>query len=348
MESNDWPANQPEWKKEHVERMQRMVECYKNHVSIIMWSTGNESGHGTNHLDMISWTRAKDSTRLIHCEDASRKDGVEKYGGDFEGELTHDGNFCCDGLVFADRSFKAGTYEAKAAYQPIKTTYSDGILTVYNRLDFTNLDEYEFRYWIEKDGVKEDEIDIMLSVSPHSSKTIVVEYTPCVCRYGVTLNTSFMKDGKEYARTQHVLESVVETKEEQDFAEYTEDDYNVYITGSDFLYVFSKHYGTFTSMIVDREEQLAGKPIISAFRAPIDNDRHVKVFWANLNVWQGENLDCAFNKVYNCYVEDKRIIVEGSLEGVSRKPFMKYLLYVDVFASGKMNISLKGTIRELL
>ena len=39
-------------------------------------------------------------------------DGVAKYGGDFPGELTNDGNFCCDGLVFADRTFKAGTLEA--------------------------------------------------------------------------------------------------------------------------------------------------------------------------------------------------------------------------------------------
>ena len=26
-------------------------------------------------------------------------DGVQKYGGDFKGELTHDGNFCCDGMA---------------------------------------------------------------------------------------------------------------------------------------------------------------------------------------------------------------------------------------------------------
>ena len=60
-------------------------------------------------------------------------DGVAKYGGDFEGELTNDGNFCCDGLVFADRSFKAGTMEAKAAFQPIRTSVSYTHLDVYKR-----------------------------------------------------------------------------------------------------------------------------------------------------------------------------------------------------------------------
>ena len=47
-------------------------------------------------------------------------DGVPKYGGDFKGELTQDGNFCCDGMVFYDRNFKAGTYEIKAAYTPFR------------------------------------------------------------------------------------------------------------------------------------------------------------------------------------------------------------------------------------
>ena len=42
-------------------------------------------------------------------------DGVPKYGGDFN-ELAHDGNFCCDGMVFHDRTLKSGSYEIKKAY----------------------------------------------------------------------------------------------------------------------------------------------------------------------------------------------------------------------------------------
>ena len=48
-------------------------------------------------------------------------DGVQRYGGDFVGELTNDKNFCCDGMVFADRTLKSGSLEVKAAYQPMKT-----------------------------------------------------------------------------------------------------------------------------------------------------------------------------------------------------------------------------------
>jgi hypothetical protein len=34
----------PEWQGAFVDRMQRMVEAYKNHASILIWSLGNEAG----------------------------------------------------------------------------------------------------------------------------------------------------------------------------------------------------------------------------------------------------------------------------------------------------------------
>ena len=37
------------------------------------------------------------------------------YGGDF-GEISHDGNFCVDGLLTTDRKYKSATYEVQAVY----------------------------------------------------------------------------------------------------------------------------------------------------------------------------------------------------------------------------------------
>lgn len=420
--SNAWPATKKEWKHEFVERMQRMVENYKNHACVIMWSTGNESGHGCNHIDMIRWTKNRDHTRLLHAEDASSKgqmhnvdvysrmypslemtegyaltddinapvflceyslamgngpgdvyhynelfdkypkliggciwqwadhvvtvNGVERYGGDFEGELTHDGNFCCDGLVFADRSFKAGTLEAKAAYQPIRTNFENGVLTVYNRLDFTNLKEYQFRYRIEADGEKIWENQCTLTAEPHTSVTINIDYKETACKYGVYLHTLLMRDGKVYAETQHALPCSIQKEEPPAKNLLTEDARNIYASGTGFSYVFSKHYGAFTSIVVAGEEQLSGRVKLSAFRAPTDNDRKVKVKWANLNTWQGENLDCAFSKIYDCHIENQAIVLTGSLAGVSRKPFLKYTLRVEIGQNGQIHFDLKGDVRK--
>lgn len=426
MDSNAWPATMPDWKQEFVERMERMVEYHKNRVSILMWSTGNESGHGCNHVEMIRWTRKRDKTRLIHCEDASRKgqnhnadvysrmypspqevekfavtddinmpvflceyahamgngpgdiyeynevfdkypkliggcvwewadhvvveDEIQKYGGDFEGELTHDGNFCCDGIVFADRSFKAGTMEMKAAYQPIRTAYEDGVLSVYNRLDFTNLSEYEFVYRIEADGKTIAEEEAVLLAAAHTTVEIPIDYETAECRYGVYLNTELRKDGKIYAQTQHELPSekcnVQGSISEEESAVLTEDETNIYATGEGFSYVFSKHYGTFVSIVTDGEEQLAGKGSLSAFRAPTDNDRNVQYYWANLNIWQGENLNVLWNKIYRCTIENGKIIAEGSLAAISRSPLMRFTLSVAVAKDGTIEMDLNGKVRE--
>lgn len=423
VDSNIWPCTKSEWKKEHVERMVRMVELYKNHASIIMWSTGNESGHGCNHVEMIRWTRKRDNTRLIHCEDASRKgqfhnadvysrmypsfkeletfanmedinmpvflceyahamgngpgdvygynelfdkypkliggciwewadhvvtvDGVQKYGGDFEGELTHDENFCCDGLVFADRTLKAGSLEAKAAYQPIRTWFEDGILTVKNRLDFTNLNEYEFIYTIEADGKTVMEQAGTLQAEPHETITLPVSYETVKCHYGAQLTTVLKKDGKIWAMTQHPFPcEIIAEEPAAEKAVLREEGLNIYAEGANFSYTFSKHYGTFTSMIVNGKEQLAGKMELTAFRAPTDNDRNIKVFWANINTWQGENLDCAFNKVYDCTIEDGKIVVTASIAGVSRIPFIRYTQTAEIFADGRVEVNMDGKVNE--
>lgn len=422
VESNDWPACRPEWKEEFVSRMVRMVEYYKNHVSIIMWSTGNESGHGNNHVEMIRWTRQRDGSRLIHCEDASRKgqihnadicarmylsleeteklaqcndinmpvfltefahamgnapgdiwdycelfdkypkliggciwewsdhavlvDNVQRYGGDFEGELVSSGNFCCDGLVFADRQVKAGALETKAAYQPMKTSYKEGILSVYNRLDFTDLTEYEFTCRIEKDGEKLWEHCTNLPIKPHGKADVEIPYQTVECDYGVVLHAELSKSGKIYAMTQHELPCIVKKKTTPDLLELSQDSQNIYASGKGFAYVFSKHYGTFTSIVTGGEEQLADRIRLSAFRATTDSDRYMQVYWSNATKRQGENLNRLFSKVYECKIEEGIIKVCGSLAGVSRMPFMRYELCVSVYQDGRADFEMRGKIGE--
>jgi beta-galactosidase/beta-glucuronidase len=65
-------SDDQEWQEAYLDRMIRMVERDKNHPSIIIWSLGNESGFGKNHLAMAEWTKKRDDTRLIHYEGETR------------------------------------------------------------------------------------------------------------------------------------------------------------------------------------------------------------------------------------------------------------------------------------
>ena len=423
-EDEVWPGTKKDWKQEHVERMERAVMRDRNHASIIMWSTGNESGHGPNHAAMCDYLKALGDGRLVHCEDASRMgflhnaqvysrmypgiadlekfaldseidmpvflceyshamgngpgdvwdynemfdsydkliggciwewadhtvivDGVQKYGGDFEGELTHDGNFCCDGMVFSDRSLKAGSLEVKAAYQPMKTTFENGVLKVTNRLDFTNLGEYDFIYTVEVDGKVVAENKIELSVAPHETAEVKVDLQKLCGKLGAYLTCRLLKDGKEAAHTQHELamEKTAAAAATVPAPEFTETEQEIIVKGEGFEYVFSKHYGNFTSMKINGKENLEGLVKLTTWRAYTDNERNVKARWGNYDIWQGENLNAQFSKVYDCKVNGNQIVVVGSLAGVSRMPYMQYTLTVTVDGSGLATFDLDGKIRE--
>ena len=65
-------AEDPEWKKAHLERIKRMVKRDKNHASIIIWSMGNEAGAGAHFKKGYQWIHDYDDTRPVQYEQAWR------------------------------------------------------------------------------------------------------------------------------------------------------------------------------------------------------------------------------------------------------------------------------------
>ena len=84
MNLGDHLADRPEFVEAHLDRMRRMVERDKNHPSIIMWSLGNEAGHGRAFEAMYEWTRNRDPTRPIQYEAAGLVDYTDIYAPMYE------------------------------------------------------------------------------------------------------------------------------------------------------------------------------------------------------------------------------------------------------------------------
>ncbi|HDC4635699.1 TPA: beta-galactosidase [Enterobacter cloacae] len=61
-------ADDPRWLPAMSERVTRMVQRDRNHPSIIIWSLGNESGHGANHDALYRWLKTADPTRPVQYE----------------------------------------------------------------------------------------------------------------------------------------------------------------------------------------------------------------------------------------------------------------------------------------
>ena len=99
---------------------------------------------------------------------------IFRYGGD-HGEDIHDGNFCVDGLVSPDRIPHPGLAEVKNVQRParvIEYDQDEGLLTIHNDLDHTDLSQYARVSWeVRCDGVVVDRGDIDLTdpVPPHTS-----------------------------------------------------------------------------------------------------------------------------------------------------------------------------------
>ncbi len=70
--SNHPLTNNPDWEEAYLDRAERMLERDKNHASIIMWSVGNESGAGANHIKMLQYYKNRDGSRLVTSEDETR------------------------------------------------------------------------------------------------------------------------------------------------------------------------------------------------------------------------------------------------------------------------------------
>lgn len=425
VESTDWPCANREWKKEFLERMERAYERDKIHASIIMWSTGNESGYGENQHDMIEWLKKRDNMRLAHCEDASRKgtpdntdvfsmmypsvekitewadsdeikqpvfmceyahamgngpggiwdywqaiyehkkliggcvwewadhvvlvDGVQKYGGDFAGELTNDGNFCCDGMVFSDRGFKPGTLEIKNTYAPFRVKWEDGALKLKNCFDFTSFDGYSFEYDITVDGVSAEKKIVRVNTKPGDEFTVKpAVQLPESCSLGCFITVRMTdKDGYEVGCLQENIGIPVKAAENTASALRLEETENeAAAVGEGFRYVVSKQTGMLTSILINGEEQLLEPSKLSYFRATTDNDRNIRAFWDRTNIWQGENFDCVFNKIYSCEISEGRMTFNGSSAGVSRKPFFHFNLVYEFFEDGRVKVSLGGKVRE--
>ncbi len=426
VENPIWPCTNPDFKAEFLERMERMVERDKNHACVIMWSTGNESGHGENHIAMIKQTKQRDTSRLIHCEDASRKgdysnadvisgmyhstkdieeyahddkickpfflceyahamgngpgdvydymelfkkypkliggciwewadhvfidDGIQKYGGDF-GEITSDKNFCCDGLVFSDRSFKAGSLNAKYSYHYFDTELCGDKIKITNWHDFTNLDKYTLVLSLNTDGKATAQKEMRISVEPHAQAEIDIPFEiPSECRLGTYLNISLLnEDGYETGMMQHKLNSAVKPIElSSPHSAITEDELRIYVSGDGYSYVFNKHYGAFESIIKNGREQLADFTKLTAWRAPTDNDRSIKKQWGLIDGdnWSGENINRQFSKVYSCELSKNTVTVTGALAGVSRMPFVYHTTSYTFFENGEVKISLSGKLRD--
>ncbi len=93
-----------------------------------------------------------DATQLEEFTRAPEGERFLAYGGDF-GEVRHDGNFLCNGLVQPDRTPNPHLEEVRKVYEPIDVVWRDGEAWVRNKRVFTDLGDLVVRWAEVRDGI---------------------------------------------------------------------------------------------------------------------------------------------------------------------------------------------------
>lgn len=297
------------------------------------------------------------------------RDGNYYYGGDF-GELTHDGNFCVDGLVSGSRELKAGSLSAKAGFQPLyakleETAENAPVVRLTNHFDFTNLKDYDLVWAVEKDG-KEiftgmEQLDLEAGESCLWTLPVDVPEDACwgtYLRFSLRNKTScvWAEAGYELAMCQVKLAdgcaSVCEAETEKNIWTVRENGRLLEVRNqNEDGYSFHTIRGTLCGIRKNGKELLNGDMHLSVWRAPTDNDRHIKHKWGlfedNICGW---NMNRQFDKCYETTWEQTRdsVIVrtKGSLAGVARSPFLWYQAEYRIDAAGTLHVQVSADVNE--
>lgn len=183
---------------------------------------GNSTGNFKEYWDIINGSAHMQGGFIWDWVDQGiRAEGPNgtywAYGGDLGGlQLQHDYNFCANGLISANRVPHPGLYEVKKWYQDIAFAAKDlenGIIAVSNGFNFTNLDQYDFKWALYRNGNLEKEGTFSVSAAPGARKDVKLalplrnagdEYFLNVYAYTKTAH-ELVPAGHEVAREQFLL-----------------------------------------------------------------------------------------------------------------------------------------------
>ncbi len=263
-----------------------LIMCEYSHAM------GNSNGTLAEYWEVIESTRGLQGGFIWEMWDhgpvQTMPDGSKRnaYGGDY-GETKHDGNFCCDGMVFPDRTAKPAMHEFKAIAAPILITgakAATGQFKIFNKNFFKDLSQYQLQWSITCDGVIQDGGVVKLpKVAPRKSSNFKITSKKLV--KGAARGERFITFS---------LVSIASTPWALPMSEVA---WNQIALPSTALMPVKK--AKELGDVVDEHGQIIlpygiVAPSVSLWRAPTDNDRigHIASKWESYGVREISRTDC--------------------------------------------------------
>lgn len=234
----------------------------------------------------------------------------------------------------------------------IKRHFAENVLKIKSWFDFTNISKYRMVIKLVCDGKVVEQEKAVIDVAPHEEVCRELTFRlPDSCLYGAFVETELLtKSGELLRKTQHKLDvPIIPMDQKQEKSDIREDEKHFYVEGEGYSYVINKRYGSFESIKRDGKELLMSESEITVWRAPADNDRHVK----KIRGLYEDNM-CAYNmnrqitKVYSVDLYGSEIRISGALAGVARLPFIKYTAIYKFFTDGTVGIKIEADVADYI
>ena len=110
-------SDSDDWTESYLDRIRRLFERDKNNPCVIMWSLGNESGYGKNHVKMSEYLKSRDNSRFVHYEGANKDytGGVQQTAVvDIESHMYPNPEWCAE--YCANKTYRQPLYLCEYAH----------------------------------------------------------------------------------------------------------------------------------------------------------------------------------------------------------------------------------------
>ncbi len=289
---------------------------------------------------------------VYHGPDDKKYKYMYTYGGD-HGEKQHDGHFCVDGLMYADRRLHTGAKCMKVVYRPLRAEYKgDGIFTFTNTNRFRDSSYIAIRYDYQINGITASTGDIALNIDAMKTADItlsdvkITEGADCYINFIYTDKNTGLEIALEQVELavsdcEYDIEigSKISAQSENGILSV------IYDNGKA---VFDGTTGELVSYTANGKEILNTKPSegkginLNLYRALIDNDARMRDAWAE----GGLNKLKKSLEHFSASVEDGEIEVDV-LYTMKHKRKAMYSWFIKYVISSLGAMEIKTVLRKL-
>ena len=290
---------------------------------------GNSCGNLEKYMELTEkYERFQGGFIWDWIDQAIYSDGKLCYGGDF-GDYPNDGNFCGNGLLFADRTPSPKLMQVKKAYQRFDFGISEDRIIVKNKFLFRKTEEFKLVWRITADGEEVARGEGDSFYVPKADGELI-------------LTASMLENGREIAFEQFVLGGkTAKSPKGQGGLTVVKDVNQIGVSGSDFKVIFNSK-GLIEKYIYNGTSFFKSAMRLNFWRAMTDNDRGNR-FKERAIFWKTAGELARTEKLTVRKLADKAVVTAKFSVGVR----ISYEIYPDGYINVKYSFAPDKSLPEI-